>query len=312
MVTNKEEQDQDQVTVAKGSDESFSINSDDLNCFTADGGFRRDVSPRVRSVLGLLGIALIAMFMYGYDGEVIENDIIHTEDTVSKYTAGAGTSNSISSSSTTVFTPLDPNKCNSVCTIRKNNRDEKYGGDLLNREDVLRLAKNGFEKLLDSIKEDTGEYFESIFTVQPPVINITTTQDKFKYQGTVCPTPECLSYDRMKRKLKLKVLKMMDAIQKSESNVQGCDCIKNEGEFMGAPHDNSVYDAPDFYETYVYANGGHSSAAGHGNKFSESYTAVAGRDMRHVWESIGIQMIDRNHAMGGQVSFPIPSRVDFD
>ena len=56
------------------------------------------------------------------------------------------------------------------------------------------------------------------------------------------------------------------------------------------------------FAKYVWATGGHSSAAGHGNLFDESYTAVLGRDARIVFEAIGIYFEDRNYAMGGTSS----------
>jgi hypothetical protein len=40
-------------------------------------------------------------------------------------------------------------------------------------------------------------------------------------------------------------------------------------------------------------------AAGHGNIFNETYTAYFGRDVRRIWEAIGIEFEDRNYAMGG-------------
>jgi hypothetical protein len=91
---------------------------------------------------------------------------------------------------------------------------------------------------------------------------------------------------------------MMTAVIASESNIFGCDCIQNLGTLTPGVNESTLTDIPDFYEKYVFANGGHSQAAGHGNRFSESYTAVFGRDVRRVWEAIGIQLIDRNHAMG--------------
>jgi hypothetical protein len=105
------------------------------------------------------------------------------------------------------------------------------------------------------------------------------------------------SKDRLKRKLKLKVLKMIKNIRVSESDIMGCDCVKKRGKANDTP-DDRAYDIPDFYGQYVFANGGHSQAAGHGNLYKESYAGYFETDLRPVWEAIGINMISRNYASG--------------
>jgi hypothetical protein len=53
---------------------------------------------------------------------------------------------------------------------------------------------------------------------------------------------------------------------------------------------------------FVWASGGHSAAAGHGNFFNESYTAVLGRNARHLFAAVGLRFEARNMAMGGTPS----------
>jgi hypothetical protein len=55
---------------------------------------------------------------------------------------------------------------------------------------------------------------------------------------------------------------------------------------------------------FVWATGGHSAAAGHGNLYNESYTAVLERDLLQVFPKIGLDFEARNYAMGGQASGP--------
>jgi hypothetical protein len=55
---------------------------------------------------------------------------------------------------------------------------------------------------------------------------------------------------------------------------------------------------------FVWATGGHSAAAGHGNIFAESYTAVMERHVQPILANIGIAFTGRNHAMGGTPSGP--------
>jgi len=54
--------------------------------------------------------------------------------------------------------------------------------------------------------------------------------------------------------------------------------------------------------TFVWATGGDSAAAGHGNLFTQAYTNVLEETVKEAFASIGIQFIARNHAMGGNVA----------
>jgi len=56
--------------------------------------------------------------------------------------------------------------------------------------------------------------------------------------------------------------------------------------------------------TFVWTTGGHSAAAGHGNLFSQSYTAILEDTVKDVFASLDIEFIGRNHAMGGFKSGP--------
>ena len=50
----------------------------------------------------------------------------------------------------------------------------------------------------------------------------------------------------------------------------------------------------DEYVPFIWATGGHSSAAGHGNLYNESYTAVMERGVVDVFDAVGIEFIGRN------------------
>ena len=54
--------------------------------------------------------------------------------------------------------------------------------------------------------------------------------------------------------------------------------------------------------TLIWATGGHSSAAGHGNFYDESYTAQMERAAAPVAQVLGIALQGRNYAMGGTSS----------
>jgi len=186
--------------------------------------------------------------------------------------------------------------CSDICTKREVNRKEKFGGDFLDFQEIVRLAEAAHQKVQSTLRDDYGEYFDNIF------VNGTNQDGGTHYRGMRPPGDDSdgsPSRERMKRKMKLKVLKMMSAVKATESNVHGCDCAGKTGSADSSEADEDLLTMiPEFYEKYVFANGGHSNAAGHGNMFSETYSAVFGRDVGPVWKAIGIEMIARNYAMG--------------
>ena len=184
--------------------------------------------------------------------------------------------------------------CSDLCTKREASRKEKFGGDLLDFQDIVRLAEAGHEKVTSKLRQDYGEYFDPMFID----FNGTNKDGGTHYFGMRPADLGGPSRERMKRKMKIKVLKMMASVRTTESNLHDCDCVGKTGSVSSGADEGLSTDIPDFYEKYVFANGGHSNAAGHGNMYSEAYTAVFGRDVRPLWEAIGIEMIDRNYAMG--------------
>ena len=52
-------------------------------------------------------------------------------------------------------------------------------------------------------------------------------------------------------------------------------------------------------EPFVWATGGHSAAAAHGNLLDESYTAVLEKGSHPIFEAVGLDFTARNYAMGG-------------
>mmetsp|Transcript_27569 Transcript_27569/g.67041 ORF Transcript_27569/g.67041 Transcript_27569/m.67041 type:complete len:747 (-) Transcript_27569:31-2271(-) len=193
--------------------------------------------------------------------------------------------------------------CSDMCTKREASRKEKFGGDLLDFQDIVRLAEGGHEKVISTLRQDYGEYFDRMFIN----VNGTTKDGGTAYFGMRPADLGGPSRGRMKRKMKIKVLKMMASVRATEINLHGCDCVGKTGSVNSEVDKSLLNDIPDFFEKYVFANGGHSNAAGHGNMYSEAYTAVFGRDVRPLWEAIGIEMIDRNYAMGAMSSNPFMS-----
>lgn len=84
-------------------------------------------------------------------------------------------------------------------------------------------------------------------------------------------SPQNLSWGLMKRKLSIKVLRA----------VLGDDQVR-----------------------FVWATGGHSAAAAHGDFFNQSYTAVMEQQAKAVFGAVGIDLEGRNYAVGGSNSGP--------
>ena len=60
--------------------------------------------------------------------------------------------------------------------------------------------------------------------------------------------------------------------------------------------------SPPIFFTWVTA--GDSSAAGHGNLYSQSYTAILEETVQHHFEALGIQFLTKNYATGNYNSAP--------
>jgi hypothetical protein len=101
----------------------------------------------------------------------------------------------------------------------------------------------------------------------------------------------------------IKMLSVQVSIAKQDSEASGCDCMNGEvaTPLPGRSPNFTQEDAPfdPLYERYVWATGGHSAAAAHGNLFNESYTAHIERNLQPLFASLGIDFEARNYAMGG-------------
>jgi hypothetical protein len=233
---------------------------DVFDCVTENGYFHK-LSPITKSLFLIVGLLLVSAILYGWDAGVAEDEIMEdielktlneTQIETSKtITEGTITQPPLSEQPKTI---VDVASCDDVCEKRETNRKTKFGGDILDPKEVLRLAKAARDETIALIKEDYGKYFDGIF-VKPS--NDTNPNAQPIYKGMEGVTPEGPSRDRLKRKLKLKVLKMMHAVRTSESNVIGCDCNKKEGR-VNEEADESIFEASDYYEKYVFVNGGHS------------------------------------------------------
>jgi hypothetical protein len=121
----------------------------------------------------------------------------------------------------------------------------------------------------------------------------------------------------------IKILKMQLAVKQEAKNIKGCDCHKPAQGRMNqlrllehttanattseATADDDEEDddgLPEFYERFVWLNAGHSSAAGHGNRYNETYTAIMEATAKAAFVAVGIDLEGRNYGMGGMSSSP--------
>lgn len=179
--------------------------------------------------------------------------------------------------------------CSASCLTKVQQHKERWGGDLLNIQDVKLLVKQARDKLVARLRVDYGnENFENIFLVDGD-----TSRGRQAFLSA--NIEEGLSTKRFKRKLKLKILKMQAAVQAERESLKE-DSRRRLLEGNDEPADH--------YQRFVWSTGGHSAAAGHGNLFNESYTAFMNQAVTDIFGAIGIDFEGRNMAMGGTPSGP--------
>lgn len=170
------------------------------------------------------------------------------------------------------------------------------GGDKLVQ--LVVEQKNKFE---NQLKADYGaENFQNIFYVQ-------SNNGEWISRGRQAfGTPDRPSWSRMKRKFMIKILQAqieMHKRRRRRSNI----LLREEEDQRGWRRRRqqlltNKQDSDDYYAQFIWANGGHSSSAGHGNFYWETYTAVMERPMKNYFGALGIRFIGRNYAMGGTSS----------
>lgn len=196
-------------------------------------------------------------------------------------------------------TPAPVDQCVSVC--------DEFSKEMgsFDLDSLVASVEHEKAAMYDRIRADYGKYFEGIFLSDDtdPVIAIGNDHNSTMHI--------------IKRKLKIKVLKAQLAAQEykaSQVSTEGCDCAVEGSDRFLEQDENKTSAVEDpveeeededlFFEKYVWATGGHSAAAAHGNLFNESYTAYMTRDLQPVFSALGIDFIGRNYAMGGTRSSP--------
>jgi hypothetical protein len=188
------------------------------------------------------------------------------------------------------------NFCPKLCNARLEQRKKHHGGDLLKASDLLQQFETAKNLLIEDLKDKYGSYYDEIML-----------KDGKWQKGLTGINSNGISEERFRRKLKIKLLEMQEAIREENAHLEGCNC--NEVPTSGKHRrlDTKTLTLPEVPMTYikfVWATGGHSAAAGHGNLYNESYTAFMERAVKPVFQSVGIEFEGRNYAMGGMRSAP--------
>ena len=185
---------------------------------------------------------------------------------------------------------LGEGDCSLYCPALRKELQKRYKGDVLNTTFLLQTVKKEQSKLNNMLKRDYGEEaFQSMWVD-------TTSGNVLGYQACNSANEQSnVSYIKFRRKLQMKILEVqMGVIDRSTGR---CDCQGRK------TYNNRKPNFPDDTR-FVWATGGHSAAAGHGNLYNESYTAFMVRGVKNVFESIGIDFVGRNYGMGGMDSGP--------
>eukprot|EP00980_Cylindrotheca_fusiformis_P014188 scaffold3725_cov114-Cylindrotheca_fusiformis.AAC.5 len=176
--------------------------------------------------------------------------------------------------------PSSPTGCNLDCDHVDSKRTDSFGGDLADRTTMLNLATKARDNVIANIRKDYGIYFDDIFK-----------------NGFEPITPDGESVSSIKRKLQIKALTVQTNVLKEKK------ICENECRLLDQDSPSPIFNSTiPHYTRYVWATGGHSASAGHGNLFNESYTAFMERDLQPIFASIGIEFEGRNYAMGGTKS----------
>jgi hypothetical protein len=189
--------------------------------------------------------------------------------------------------------------CGAFCQARLDQRRQRHGGDYMSNSDLLQLVQNSRDKVIADLKIKYGDTtFSRVFE---------SSHGKLR-ETFVTPNKSGPSIQRFQRKLQMKILEVQSNIFRENAKLlKGCNCngriVETRRELGSTKIELPLVDP--FFSRFVWATGGHSAAAGHGNLHNQSYTAFMESAAKPVFDAIGIQLEARNYAMGGMASAPL-------
>ncbi|CAB9505449.1 expressed unknown protein [Seminavis robusta] len=210
--------------------------------------------------------------------------------------------------------------CEKTCKNAPFKDLEYFDGDvLLKPEEMLgRLKRHRKMWVEEQLKKDYGdENYNNMFEpmelqteeeVQVSAGRQRIFQDPAILPKTKRPDRETLptegpAWSRMVRKIQMKVLQVQLGVLEERKNAHPIcldDCANaNDEQISKRRFLDKIKPSGGFYSKFIWATGGHSASAGHGNLFRESYTANMDRALTPILASIGLDFEARNYAMGG-------------
>ena len=146
--------------------------------------------------------------------------------------------------------------------------------------------------------ENVNKIFEPTYNGQVTYVREQAFKDIKAFNGwqgapTDIRDPNTIDgWARLVRKYKLKLLQVQLGMVQAQTK-PGVRCLDQCRETMATNPDTGD---PTFSK-FVWANGGHSASAGHGDFYRESYTAMLGRDVQPILGGLGLDFQVRNYAM---------------
>jgi hypothetical protein len=175
----------------------------------------------------------------------------------------------------------------------KNEEDDDIDNEIdITVSELLAILRSARRDLDQRLQMNYGEYYTKMFYDENGVsrgrrVFISGRQVTAGTTTTTDPKNNddmSISQARFQRKLQLKVLERILLLQRSSST--------------SSAHNDSDSSRPPLPK-FVWATGGHSAAAGHGNLYDESNTAILSAAVSPAFQALGIQFEARNYAMGG-------------
>lgn len=156
--------------------------------------------------------------------------------------------------------------------------------------DMIQKFEMARNRMTDTLKTDYGaDLYDQIFEH-----NVAGERERIGRSGLASLDEQKTGWIRVQRKLMMKLLQVL-MLQRERKN-------KHRHRVLRATTWDSSAN-PDRIP-FIWATGGHSASAGHGNLFNESYTAFMERIAHAVFQSVGLELVGRNYAMGGMSSTP--------
>lgn len=145
-------------------------------------------------------------------------------------------------------------------------------------QDMSQNLAQARSELLNTLRVQYGSYYNAIFFSTET--NATSRGRTLFVSGK---NSQFLSWSRFQRKLMMKLLTVLLQAKNSDS--------LSDSELSSLV-------------PFVWATGGHSSTAGHGNFYNQSYTIYLERAAKDVFGGLGLNFTARAYAMGGTTAAP--------